>query len=156
MRAVRSADRVAIGELLGDYADAVNRRDPDHLRAVFTPDGVWDLGTLGVHRGVEEVVAALRVMIDGWQGLTHLPHTGLVRFDPDDESVASGRWYFSELGVMGDGEEAYFAGVYHDDYRRDGDGDWRFAMRRYGGLFSRRGATVAVRPFPTDVPAVWS
>ena len=48
---------------------------------------------------------------------------------------------------MKSGDEVFFAGVYHDEYTRDG-GVWRFARRRYHSLFRRTGDTVATSPFP--------
>ena len=156
MKVERTADRVSIGELLAEYVDTVNRKDYDRLREVFTPDALVDLGPIGQCQGVDQIVATLGGQIDAWQGLIQVIHTGTVRFDSEDESVASGRWYISEFGVMGDGTDVYFAGVYHDEYRRDVDEGWRFAVRRYRGLFARRGTTATVRPFPTDLPAPWS
>ena len=155
MTVERTADRVAIDGLLARYADAVNTRRQERWRDVFTPDGVWDLGSMGVYRGIDAIVAGLTTQMQAFPELIHTIHQGLVRFDPRDASVAYGRRYFTEFGVSAAGEEGYFAGVYHDDYRRDADGGWRVAIRRYAGLFSRRGTTVAMRPFPSDIPAVW-
>ena len=146
--------RTAIDELLATYADAVTRRDPEELRWLFTEEGIWDLGPIGIHTGSAAIVNALTDLLRSWQVLVHVPHTRLLRFDPDDETTVFGRSYFSEFGLLESGESAHFAGVYHDTYSRDGD-RWRFAERRYSGLYSRRGTEAAARDFPEDIPEVW-
>ncbi|MCU1456452.1 MAG: hypothetical protein JWL73_544 [Actinomycetia bacterium] len=156
MKVQRTADRVSIGELLAAYVDTVNRKDYDGLRELFTADAFVDLGPAGECRGVDAIVTTIGTQVDAMQGLIQVVHTGTVRFAADDESSATGRWYISEFGVMGGGTEAYFSGVYHDEYVRDPSGEWRFGVRRYRGLFARRGADTVVRPFPTDLPPPWS
>jgi hypothetical protein len=64
---------------------------------------------------------------------------------------AQGEWYFSEFGQLKDGTEVRIAGVYHDEYARGADGRWRFALRRYDGMFSRFGAKLKVTPYPADL-----
>ena len=156
MKVERTADQVSISELLVAYVDTVNRKHYDGLRELFVPDALVDLGPVGECRGIDAIVTTIGDQIDAWQGLIQVVHTGTVRFDAGDESVATGRWYISEFGVMGDGTEVYFSGVYHDAYVRDADDEWRFIFRQYRGLFARRGSDVLVRPFPTDLPAQWS
>ena len=77
----------------------------------------------------------------------HALLSGTVTLDAADPFRATGRWYISEFGQMQSGDEVFFAGVYHDEYTRDG-GVWRFARRRYDSLFRRTGAGVATSPFP--------
>jgi ketosteroid isomerase-like protein len=152
MKVERTADRVSIGELLADYADCANRRDPEHLRELFTDDATWDLGPIGRYEGIDAIVGCMAGAFDAFEGFIQVIHQGRVAFDPDDGTVASGRWYISEFGLRNDGCEVSFAGVYQDDYRCDEGGEWRFAVRRYRGLFARQGDATVVRPFPSDLP----
>jgi ketosteroid isomerase-like protein len=152
MQVTRTADRVSISELLGEYVDAVNQKDYERLRPLFTPDALVDVAPVAAYRGVDAIVTGLGEQIEVWPGLIQVVHSGTVHFAADDGSVASGRWYISEFGVMADGTEVYFSGTYHDEYTRDAEGEWRFSERRYRGRFARRGTDVGIRPFPTDLP----
>jgi hypothetical protein len=86
-------------------------------------------------------------LLERWSVIFHAVHSGRVHLDGDR---ATGRWYISEFGQLRDGTEVRFAGVYHDEYARTGDG-WRFTRRRYDGMFARTGAQVRVTPFPEGV-----
>ncbi|GAA2901195.1 hypothetical protein GCM10020220_108200 [Nonomuraea rubra] len=59
--------------------------------------------------------------------LVQTTHPGVIRIEGD---TATGRAYMQELGRLRDGRaESNFA-IYHDRYRRTGDG-WRFTERVY-------------------------
>jgi uncharacterized protein (TIGR02246 family) len=138
------ADQLAIRDLLADFADAVNRMSPDDLRRLFTPDGEWIVTGWGEHRGHDDIVDFLAGLLERWEVIFHALHSGRVRLEG---SRATGRWYLTEFGKLKDGTEVRFAGVYHDEYVRVADG-WRFARRRYDGMFSRIGGELNVTPFP--------
>jgi uncharacterized protein (TIGR02246 family) len=140
-------DRLALADLVAAFADAVNRMAPDDLRAVFVPDGLWTVTGWGEHRGADAIVAFLRGLLDRWSVIFHAVHSGRVDLDG---ARATGRWYISEFGRLRDGNEVRYAGVYHDDYVRTDDG-WRFARRRYDGMFARTADGLRVTPFPGDL-----
>lgn len=146
-------DRNAIHDLVSEYADAVNASDPDRLSQLFTRDGVWNLGAIGIETGRSAIAHRLTELLRGWEVLIHVPHSGTLR-QASEASLASGWWYFSEFGLMRTGESAHFAGVYHDDYVRLGS-RWHFRTRRYHSLFRRRGSEVAASPFPARDPKIW-
>jgi hypothetical protein len=139
------ADQLAIRDLLAEFADAVNRMAPDDLRALFTPEAEWSVTGWGDHRGHDAIVEFLAGLLVRWDVIFHAIHSGRVRLDG---GRAAGRWYISEFGRLKDGTEVRYAGVYHDDYVRTGDG-WQFARRRFDGMFSRHGGEVRVTPFPS-------
>jgi hypothetical protein len=141
------ADELALRDLVAAFADVVNRMTPEELRNVFTPDGEWLVTGWGEHRGHDAVVAFLAGLLERWSVIFHAVHSGRIELARDR---ARGRWYISEFGQLRDGTEVRFAGVYHDDYVRTRDG-WRFARRRYDGMFARTGDGVRVTPFPGDV-----
>jgi hypothetical protein len=87
-------------------------------------------------------------LLENWSGIVHALLSGTITFDTTDPLCATGRWYISEFGQMQNGDEVFFAGVYHDEYTRD-TGAWRFARRRYHSLFRRTGDGVATSPFPS-------
>ena len=142
------SDQLAIRDLLAGFADAVNQMDPEMLREVFTEDGEWVVTGYGEPRGHDAIVALLADLLVKWEGIFHAIHTGTVELAGD---TATGRWYFTEFGKLLDGTELRFAGVYHDDYVRGADGRWRFARRRYDGMFNRFGTTLTMNPFPPDL-----
>jgi len=142
------ADQLAIRDLLAAFADAVNRMRPDELRAIFTDDARWVVTGFGEPQGPDAIAALLDDLLVKWAMIFHAIHSGQVTLDGDR---AQGEWYISEFGQLNDGTEVRIAGVYHDEYVRGDDGRWRFALRRYDGMFSRWGADLKVTPYPADL-----
>lgn len=149
----RVAEELALRDLVARYADAVCRQDSHAVAECFTADGVWTVTGYGEPRGRTEIVAFLDGLLDGWEVIVHALLSGRVGIDPSDHDRATGRWYISELGRRRDGTDVLFAGVYHDEYVREG-GSWRFGRRRYDSMFRRVGADVTTSPFPADAPAL--
>jgi uncharacterized protein (TIGR02246 family) len=142
------ADQLAVRDLLAGFAEAVNRMRPEELRALFTDDARWVVTGWGEPEGPDAIVAFLDDLLVKWAMIFHAVHSGRVVLDGD---LARGEWFISEFGQLHDGTEVRIAGVYHDDYVRGADGRWRFARRRYSGMFSRFGADLKVRPYPADL-----
>jgi uncharacterized protein (TIGR02246 family) len=142
------SDQLAVRDLLAAFADAVNRMRPEDLRPLFTDDGEWVVTGWGAPRGHDAIVALLDDLLVKWAMIFHAIHSGHVTLDGDR---ARGAWYISEFGQLHDGTEVRIAGVYHDDYVRGDDGRWRFARRRYDGMFSRFGGDLKVTPYPADL-----
>jgi uncharacterized protein (TIGR02246 family) len=140
-------DELAIRHLVATYADVVCRMDPPGLRSVFAPDAVWEVTGYGQPRGHDEIVAFLDRLLSQWQRVVQLVHQGRVWLDEGGDT-AEGQWYITEVGRMNDGTDMFIAGVYHDAYVRQPDG-WRFARRRYDGLYGRRGDEIVVRDYPS-------
>jgi uncharacterized protein (TIGR02246 family) len=142
------SDQLAIRDLLAAFAEAVNRMTPDSLRPLFTDDGEWVVTGWGEPRGHDAIVAFLDGLLVKWAMIFHAIHSGRVETDGDR---ATGQWFITEFGQLLDGTEVRIAGVYHDDYERGTDGTWRFARRRYDGMFSRFGAELNVTAYPADL-----
>jgi hypothetical protein len=139
------ADQLAVRDLIAAFADAVNRMAPDEVGDLFTADGEWVVSGWGAPQGRGDIVSFLAGLLERWEVFIHVVHTGRVWLDG---RKATGRWYITEFGRLTDGTEVKFAGVYHDDYVRTGDG-WQFARRRYDSMFRRRGGELSVSPFPS-------
>lgn len=126
-------DRLDIAELPGRYADALDLRQPESLRQVFTVDAVWEvvggmrlegldaimafMGRDDVHPGAHIMtniyVANVAQQADG-SPLVHLSSRGIYPVGPSDPSNPT----------------AVFYGRYDDDVVRADDG-WRIRHRRY-------------------------
>jgi hypothetical protein len=139
----------AIRDLLADFADCITRKATGEVRRLFTADGTWDVTGWGTHTGHDAVFAFIDGILGQWESIVHCTHSGRIVLGPD-RTTATGRWIISEFGTK-DGAEVRFAGVYHDRYVLV-DGAWRFALRRFDGMFSRIAGSVAtVQPFPAEL-----
>ncbi len=139
---------IAITRMQADYADIVSRRAWSELDAIFEPEAKihLDLITKGMdftgpgrdrqlHRRVDRAVRVLPV---------RHPEFGRARAG---RVQRTGRMYMSELRQHGaSGGWSTIHGVYHDTYRKDSAGNWRFAARDYQSL-ARTGRS-EIFPFP--------
>ncbi|WP_029136967.1 nuclear transport factor 2 family protein [Nakamurella lactea] len=122
------ADRVEIEALRGEFADAGMTHDFDRLAGLFTRDGVWQIPGANLHIvGRTKIRAEIERLQGAWEYFLQNTHPGTIQLDGD---TATGRAYVMEIGRFTDGTSLQNYGVYHDRYRRTGDG-WRFAERSY-------------------------
>jgi ketosteroid isomerase-like protein len=122
------ADRVQIEALRGEVADAAMMRDYDRVASLFAHDAVVRIPHIGAEAVSREEIRAggerLQALLDYFVQTTH---PGTIALDGD---TASGRAYISELIRFRDGRSELNYGIYHDRYRRTGDG-WKFTERTY-------------------------
>ena len=122
------ADRVQIEALRGEVTDAAMMRDYDRVASLFTYDGVVRIPHIGAEAVSREEIRAgserLQALLDYFVQTTH---PGTFQLDGD---TASGRAYISELMRFSDGTSELNYAIYHDRYRRTGDG-WKFTERTY-------------------------
>jgi uncharacterized protein (TIGR02246 family) len=120
------ADRVEIEALRGEFTDAVMTNDHNHLASLFTPDGAVRIPLGGIEAAGREQIRALgerrQALADYFVQTTH---PGTIQLTGD---TATGRAYLSELARGRDGGSHLNYFVYHDRYRRTGDG-WKFTER---------------------------
>jgi ketosteroid isomerase-like protein len=122
------ADRVEIEALRGECTDAVMMRDWDRLASLFTPDGAVRIPDINAEAvGREEIRAGSERLQGLWDYFVQNVHAGTIQLAGD---TASGRAYIVELGRMRDGRSQLNYAIYHDRYRRTGDG-WKFTERVY-------------------------
>ncbi|MDH6676952.1 ketosteroid isomerase-like protein [Rhodococcus sp. LBL1] len=129
------ADRLALSDLVAQYAIAVDRRDELALAALFTDDArvVQPAGL--VRRGKEPVLDGAPSIVAGVLGaVAHLHSTRHVVSqqiaDPAGDT-ARGEVYCEAHHVYAveDGHRDYVVAIrYEDEYRRDA-GAWRIARR---------------------------
>ena len=132
MSAVRDlqtiADRVEIEALRGEFTDAAMMRDYDRLASLFTPDGALRMPNIPAELiGPDEIRAWGDRVPEFVDFLIQNTHPGTIQLDGD---WASGRAYMQELIRTRDGRSEVNYAIYHDRYRRTGDG-WKFTERVY-------------------------
>ena len=122
------ADRVEIEALRGEFTDAVMMHDNDRLAALFTPDGVLRIPDGNVHLTSRAEIRAWRDRVPEFvEFLVQTTHPGMIELAGD---TAAGRTYIQELIRLRDGSSHLNYAIYHDRYRRTGDG-WKFTERVY-------------------------
>lgn len=126
---------VAIRRVQNTYADIVMRRAWEDLRDVMEPGCTLSLD-LGDQSRELSGPGAIGEFIGGQlERFSFFQCTILntvVKIDLE-ASTAATRMYMHELRQnSSDGLRSHAYGVYHDSMRRDADGSWRFAHRRYG------------------------
>ena len=122
-------DKEAIRELVLLYSRAVDRKDVALLRDLYTEDATDSHGDSydGPAQGYCDFIE---------QSLTYMPYSGhhvcnhLISVDGDE---ANGEVYALAYHLIpnrdGSREEDFMAVRYIDNYRRCGDGKWRFSKR---------------------------
>ena len=84
------SDRLEIHEILARYSDALDRRDWDAIRRVFTPDALIDYTEMGgVRGGINEVIDFLQSAMGIFSGYQHLISNVIMDIDGDTASVRS-------------------------------------------------------------------
>lgn len=126
-------DRLDIIELPGRYADALDTRQPDMLRQVFTPDAVWEV--VGALR-LEGLDAIMEFMgrDDVHPGAHIMTNIYIASVEPQPDASLLVRLSSRGIYPVGPSDRmnptAVFYGRYDDDVVRTADG-WRIRHRRY-------------------------
>ena len=122
------ADRVEIEALRGEFTDAAMMRDRARLASLFTPDGALRMPNIPADLvGREQIRAVGEQLQAQWDFFVQTTHPGMIALDGD---TATGRAYIQELVRTRDGRQGLNYAIYHDRYRRTGDG-WTFTERVY-------------------------
>lgn len=122
-------DELAIRDLAARFTDAVNERDVDAFRRLWTDDAVWEIGPplSAKAQGVDDIVALFVRLLEPKKLFVQLTHSGVIQFAGDAEARAR----FTER-ERGRGLNDYYENlaVYRDEVVRTADG-WRFKQRTY-------------------------
>jgi len=125
----RLEDQAEIRQLVSRYCFVVDDRDLDGMADCFIPDGRF--------RSADGVMDAQgrEAIIDQYHGRfavlgpgIHVTHDHVVELDDADPDRATGRVSCS-AELVRHGKPMLVALRYHDEYRRDVGGRWRFADR---------------------------
>lgn len=124
-------DRLAISDLVATYARAVDDRDLDLLRSLFSSDAVFD-SVAGRAEGPDAVIGYYVDRMSRFTASFHVPHSATVELTGPDE--ATGIVAAHAEMAMPDG--AFWVALrYHDSYVRE-DGRWRFRERTVRQLYA--------------------
>jgi hypothetical protein len=116
-------DEVAIAALLYRYARAVDTKDWELYRSVFTDDAYIDYSSAGAAAGSRDEVA-------DWlsQGFTAIPmsmhYITNIECDIDGETARVRAMFYNPMQLPGMSELSYCGGYYHHELVRTPDG-WR-------------------------------
>jgi uncharacterized protein (TIGR02246 family) len=118
-------DIEAIKQLKARYFRAMDTKDWDGMRQVFTDDVMVDTTASGgdVVRGGDEFMAFLSATLDGVITVHH-GHTPEIELT--SASTARGIWAMEDMLRWPDGTELHGYGHYHESYVRAG-GEWRIS-----------------------------
>ena len=123
------SDRMEIQDLLVRYCYAVDHRDFDDFRNVFTPDAVIDYSVFGGSvGGVEDTIAYLKEAMPMFASFQHMISTSRIELDGDSARVKT-ICHNPMVMPMGDETVVFTCGLWYvDDMVRTPDG-WRIAKR---------------------------
>jgi len=120
------AARMALEDLAGRYARAIDRQDMVLLRSVYHPDAVDEHGT-AYRGGVEGFLAAMPALMGDFEVTQHQIHTKVFAIDGDK---ADGELYFTAYHrTISTSRHLVVHGRYLDNYEKR-NGDWKIACRR--------------------------
>ena len=127
-------DRIALRELLDEYADAVCRNDSDAWAATWADDGQWALPGFGAFTGKTEIVKTWKAAMTGFPGIAFHAWPGAMTIDGDKATMRS---YTAETYARGDRVHRDL-GEYDDVCVKIG-GRWHFAVRRFRSIHRQEG-----------------
>jgi len=130
-------DRFEIQDLLARYCFAVDDRDWNAYRALFTPDAVIDdTVTGGVRSGVEEHVTYLKRALSKIPLSQHSISTQLLDIRKD-EATARVTCLCPLVVDLGDGKtQVFFMGVWYRNKLVRASSGWRLSELREEGVWS--------------------
>ncbi|MCH2421835.1 MAG: nuclear transport factor 2 family protein [Acidimicrobiales bacterium] len=129
------ADRIAAEDLLTRYATAVDRRDWEQYRSIFTADAEIDYTSAGGIAGtVDEVVEFLSTSLELFEMTQHLVSNIDLEVNGDSATVTA---MFNNPMRLPGGDTWFTGGWYHHDLVRTPDG-WRSRrLREESAWFDR-------------------
>jgi 3-phenylpropionate/cinnamic acid dioxygenase small subunit len=128
------SDRLEIQDLVFHYADLIDRKDIQRLRAeVFTEDVYVDYSAMGGSVGnLEETIGFLEAALTNelFPNSQHLNANVQIRLDGDQATGRVMCFNAMEMSVPEGETQTYFLGLWYlDEYRRTGSG-WRISRRQ--------------------------
>ena len=129
------ADRIAAEDLLTRYATAVDRRDWEQYRSIFTADAEIDYTSAGGIAGtVDEIVEFLSTSLEMFEMTQHLVSNIDLEVNGDSATVTA---MFNNPMRLTGGDTWFTGGWYHHDLVRTADG-WRSRrLREESAWFDR-------------------
>ncbi|MFA5883011.1 MAG: SgcJ/EcaC family oxidoreductase [Acidimicrobiia bacterium] len=120
--------RLAIGDLVARYCDAVARADAARFAACWAPDARWTGPGLD-RSGAETITATWAKIRARFRVAIQAIQSGTVHVDGNGHH-ATGTWWIRETLQQTDGTVRHTVGRYDDEYVY-GEGGWQFAARAF-------------------------
>ncbi|MFZ2242492.1 MAG: nuclear transport factor 2 family protein [Gordonia amarae] len=130
----RIADGAAISALLYTYARAVDGKDWELYRSVFTDDAVIDYSSAGVIVGPRDEVVAWMAANFGAIEMSMHYITNIELLDYDGDSATVRAMFYNPFRLPGATELTYCGGYYHHELVR-GETGWRSRSLREESLW---------------------
>jgi ketosteroid isomerase-like protein len=124
-------DELALRNLMGRYADAVNRVDADAWIGTWAEDAIWNLLGNPVS-GRDNILALWKQMMSSFEFALMLPGSCLFEVDGN---TATGHWYLHEYTRDPEGNASTILSRYVDTYVKQ-DGQWLYQSRDYGFIYN--------------------
>jgi 3-phenylpropionate/cinnamic acid dioxygenase small subunit len=125
----RTADRLAINELLASYSWALSDRDWSAWRAVFTDDAHVDYSTAGGPVcGIDEAATWIEPTLAGFERTLSRGGNTVITFDGDDRATVRSV-YTMTMKLAGDTPTFIEASGWYDDVVVRTDAGWKIAER---------------------------
>jgi uncharacterized protein (TIGR02246 family) len=142
-------DRVAIGDLVARYVEAVAIADRNLFRSVWAADAVWVVDGRGSFHGPDAITALFWKLRERQEFAVQRVVSGRA-VAGDEADAAVGRWVIHSL-TRAEGRGSELVGVYDDRYVRE-SGTWLFRERAftplYRGPVELAGSVFAPPPLP--------
>jgi ketosteroid isomerase-like protein len=122
----------AIRELVNDYTDAANRRDPARAAATYAPEGALNARGVDVI-GRDAIRQAFERVFGGRDLIFQVTQPGPLEVSGDRAWTRT--WIREWTRKAGKATPRVFLGLYQDELIRTAEG-WRFARRRLDGLYT--------------------
>jgi hypothetical protein len=140
----------AIRRLVSAYCDAVNRRDPESARALFTPSCRVQIADMPERVGIEAIVGGLARTVSGFSFLHQKCDANLI--DVSGSSARARVAVFEANRRIGEGALSLLFGTYEDEYSLQPEG-WRFSSRRFTLKLLATLPASTLQEFPDLAPA---
>jgi uncharacterized protein (TIGR02246 family) len=141
--------RVAVGDLVAAYCDAVTRADPAGFAACWAEDSTWIIPGTGEVRGRTAITEQFSATRSNYDLCLQELLSGRILVNADG-ARARARWYIRELQHAPDGTGGELLGAYDDESALGADGVWRFTRRAfqlmYRGLLEMPGRVYRLPP----------
>ena len=127
-----SDDLEAIRQLKARYCRAMDTKDWDAMRSLFTDDVTIDTTESGgnMMTGADAFMAFLEQAIGD---VTTVHHCHMPEIERTSPTTASAVWAMEDMLRWPDGTELHGYGHYHETYEKD-DGTWRITSSRLSRL----------------------
>lgn len=135
------SDRLEINELLARYCHALDLKDWQAFRAIFTENASLDFTAFGGPRGtVRELEAFLSPVLDSLAGSQHIVSTVIVDLEGDTAKARSAAIVPMTSVTAEGGEHTLFNGLWYEDQLMRTQTGWRIHSRKQvrGWVFTPR------------------